>query len=103
MPVVAFALAAYLAGLLAGYSSSTLVCLGAVGAAAAFGHSRVRLIAVWFAALATAGIVVAQDARAHDDHCVAGALNGNGRGVRLVLEQTAAPGAFVRARLVGCD
>jgi DNA internalization-related competence protein ComEC/Rec2 len=101
MPLVAFALACYLAGLLAGFSDSLFLWTAVVGAAAAFGSRHGRLVGVSFAALATAGIVAAHEAERYDSDCVASATTASS--LRVVLDDSASAGAFVRGRLAGCE
>ena len=101
MPIVVFALLAYLAGLLAGFADSALVSLFAVAAWAAFGATRSRTVAVAFGALAAGGLVAARvDARAAE-RCVRDAAR---LGIaRAIVDDSVTAGAFVRGRLVPCD
>lgn len=101
MPIVAFALAAYLAGLLAGFSGSLQLGLMAVAVAAIVGYVRGGKHLLPFSALTVAGVVAAYDATRHDAHCAA-ATNG-ARAVAMVVEDSVAPGAFVRGRLASCE
>lgn len=103
MPLVAYALAAYLAGLLAGFSNSILIAAAAISAACLVGALRGggRAAAIGFAALATGGIVAARQSGVVQRECAARYAVGSS--VRLRLENPASPGAFVRARPVDCD
>jgi len=57
MPLVAYALVAYVAGLLAGFADSFLLVALVIAIAAAIGWPRGQVIAIAFAALATTGVV----------------------------------------------
>jgi len=100
MPIVAFALAAYLAGLLAGFTDSLPVGVSVVAVAAVIGGSKARGLSLAFAAVALAGVVAARDASRGDAACEHDA-NG-GMAVAVVVQDTVSPGAFVRGRLAPC-
>jgi competence protein ComEC len=100
MPLIAFSLTAYVSGLLAGFSSSFALCGAVVLAAFAAGWKRQTVVAIGLAALATAGIVTARDEARADAACNTAATNATN--LRIVLEDSASAGAFVRARLVDC-
>ncbi len=100
MPIVAFALAAYLAGLLAGFSGSLPLGTLIVGIAAMTGHVRGRL-SLAMTALAVAGVVVARDTTSRDARC-AEATTGKSA-VAVVVDDSVAPGAFARGRLASCE
>src|SRR5215470_7906159 len=101
MPIVAFALAAYLAGLLAGFSGSLNLEFLTIAAAGIVGHLRGGRLSFAFAALAVAGMVAARDTARHDAQC-ADATTG-ASAVAVVVADSVAPGAFVRGRLASCD
>src|SRR5262245_6069476 len=101
MPIIVFALLAYLGGLLAGFADSAVVAIGAAVAAAAFGFSRGRLVAIAFAALATGGVVAARTAARDAQRCVGDALRAGA--ARIVVDDSVFAGAFVRGRLADCD
>lgn len=100
MPIVTLALAAYLAGLLAGFSNSLFVCATAIGAAAIVGHVRAGRLSLAFAAITVAGVVAAREAAHNDAHC-AEATNG-APSVTVVVDDSVAPGAYARGRLEAC-
>ena len=100
MPLVAFVLASYLAGLLAGFSDSLAVALIVVAAAATVGHTRAGRLSLAFAAVGLAGVVAAQDAVRRDARCAADTSRASE--ISLVVEDSVAPGAYVRGRLVAC-
>lgn len=101
MPIVVFALLAYLAGLLAGFSGSILVAVIAVAAATLLGAHRGRTIGVSFAALATGGVVAARAAASDAQRCLADAERL--QMVSVVLDDSAYAGAFARGRVFPCD
>src|SRR5262245_47967525 len=100
MPLISYALAAYIAGLLSGFADSLPLCVTVVVAAGLFGVRRRRAIGTALSALSVAGMVAARDAVQRERACSAAA---GGSLVRLVLDDSASPGAFVRARLADCD
>ncbi|MGH7620011.1 MAG: DNA internalization-related competence protein ComEC/Rec2, partial [Gemmatimonadaceae bacterium] len=104
MPLVAFALASYLAGLFAGFSDSLVGAAGAAlvaAGAALVGHSRGAHLSVAFAALSVAGVVAARDVSRRDGRCTA-AING-ATSVAMVVDDSIAPGAYARGHLASCD
>ena len=101
MPLIAFALTAYVAGLLAGFSDTFLLWAAAVMAAFAFGSRRTLGVAVGFAALTTAGIVAARETARDERGCIGTAERATT--LTVVLEDSASAGAFVRGRLARCD
>lgn len=101
MPLVAIAVLSYAAGLLGGFLVGT-VATGAVGIAAAVaGLVRQRPALQGAAAALVAGALVAGASRISDAHC--DRLIGRSGVSRVVLEESAAPGAFVRSRAPGCS
>lgn len=100
MPLVVFALGAYLAGLLAGFQDSFPLALVTVVIAAVIGARRGRVAAVALAALASGGLVVARVTAQETASCLREPL-ATERAV-VVLDDSASSGAFVRARLAGC-
>ncbi|MDB4875934.1 MAG: internalization-related competence protein ComEC/Rec2 [Gemmatimonadetes bacterium] len=103
MPLVAIALAAYVAGLLAGFAHSVVLAIGGLTAAVAIGMRRGRDGGRAFAlgALVVAGGLVAATATATDERCLATAAH---RVVlTLVLDDSVGPGTNGRARLDGCE
>src|SRR5260370_4388966 len=101
MPLVAFALIACLAGLLAGFADITALGVVVVVSAAVLGVGHGRQVAIGFAALATAGIVAARTTARGTEQCLRDTVRRSS--VALVLDDSAAPGAFVRGRVAGCD
>ena len=100
MPLIAVAILAYAAGLLGGFGVGGLLT-GVVGlsvAAAGVAFRRLPLSAAG-AALA-AGALVAATRKIADSHCEAALVR---EGIRsAMLDEEAAPGAFVHARAIGC-
>src|SRR5262249_3141059 len=101
MPIVVFALLAYLGGLLAGFTGSIIVGIVAAIGAAAVGSHRGRFVALAFAALTSGGIMAARASSGDAETCLADAERS--QAVKLVLDDSASPGAFVRGRVEGCD
>jgi competence protein ComEC len=98
MPIVSYALAAYLAGLLAGFADSLLVAGIVVVIAAIAGHAR--KLAVALAALAVAGFVAARDAARRDAECAQAA--NRAEAITVIVDDSVAPGALARGRLASC-
>src|SRR5262245_3685392 len=101
MPLIVFALLAYLGGLLAGFTGSIVVGVIAAAGAALVGAQRGRFVALAFAALAIGGILTARTSSGDAEKCLADAERS--QVVKLVLDDSASPGAFVRGRVVDCD
>jgi hypothetical protein len=101
MPLVAFALIAYLAGLLAGFADILAIGVVVVTAAAVLGVGHGRQVAIGFAALATAGIVAARTTARGTEHCLRDTVQRHS--VALVVDDSVAPGEFVRGRVADCD
>ncbi|MEO6879107.1 MAG: ComEC/Rec2 family competence protein, partial [Gemmatimonadaceae bacterium] len=100
MPLIAVALAAYLAGLLSGFSASIAVCGVAVAAAAMAGVRRGPPIAAALGGLALAGAVIAHAATNADARCLSAAAQQ--RAVTVVLDDSVGPGVFGRGHIAGC-
>jgi len=101
MPLVAIALAAYVAGLFSGFAGSVALGIIAIVASVVVGIKRDRAAAGGLAALCAAGIIIAHASERDDADCLAIALHSPT--VTLVLEGSVGPGGFGRARLSGCD
>ena len=101
MPLIAFALIAYVAGLLAGFANSYVLAAMAAIAVAAAGLSHGRAVAIGLAALCLAGVIVASTCQRDDVRCLNAALHA--QPVSLVVEDSIGPGGFGRARLAACD
>lgn len=101
MPLISFALAAYLAGLLSGFADSALLIVIAVAVAIAAGWARGSVAALALGAIACAGALAARAAERDAVLCVDDAIRQSP--ARLVLEDSAGPGAYVRGRLAACD
>src|SRR5262245_53316062 len=101
MPIIVYALLAYFAGLLSGFSNSVILATAAVGAAAILGAQRVRVAGVAFAALAAGGIVAARSASAEAKRCLVDAERE--QSVAIILDDSAYAGAFARGRVHPCD
>jgi competence protein ComEC len=101
MPLVVYALGAYVVGLYAGFSGSAPFAIAAVAAAFAIGWARGRAAAVGLVGLSLSGIVIARG-DAHDDNaCIKRAESSDS--LRLVVADSIGPGGFTRGRLIGCD
>src|SRR5262249_33430736 len=100
MPLVVYALGAYVVGLYAGFSASPLFALAAIGVAFAIGWTRAHTVAPGLVALVTAGIAIARlDTRA-DDACVKAAERSDS--LTVVVADSIGPGGFARGRLADC-
>ena len=99
MPLVAFALCSYLAGLLAGLASLTIPALVACGALAAAGAVTRRTVSA-LAVCAAAGALVGASARDARSECVA-AERGGARWV-VRLDADAAPGGAAGGGSLRC-
>jgi len=100
MPLVAYSLGAYLAGLLAGFQGSLIVVCAAVVGAAALGGLRGRAVAATFGALALAGGVVAYEVAREDDACARDAARRPA--LTVLLDHDIDEGGFGRGRVVPC-
>lgn len=101
MPLIGFALGAYIAGLYAGFADSFLAAIIVVGAAAAIGLTRYNSATVGLVALAAAGVGVARTAAREAATCVDRSLASHA--LSVVVSDSVAPGGFTRARLSDCD
>jgi competence protein ComEC len=101
MPLVAYALGAYIAGLYAGFSGVTLAAAAVLVAAVAVGARRSIAVAAGYAILAIAGVAVARARVRDDERCRAG-VERSGT-ARIVLLDSAGPGGFARASSVECS
>ncbi|HVX40117.1 MAG TPA: DNA internalization-related competence protein ComEC/Rec2 [Gemmatimonadaceae bacterium] len=100
MPLVAWAVSAYLCGLLAGFSGSSLAALAAAIGIAAAQFRRGAVAVAVLIVLVVAGVMAARaDARAARA-CVGAAANVHP--LEVTLGATASAGAFVPASLAGC-
>lgn len=100
MPLISIATLAYAAGLLGGFLAGTVAtgCVGALVAAAAFVRRLPILYGLGAAVIAGALVAgVTQISEANCDRAV-----GANATQLVILDQDAMPGAFVRARAVGC-
>jgi competence protein ComEC len=100
MPLVAIALAAYIAGLLSGFAASISVCGVAVAGAAIVGARRGPHIATALAGLALAGAIMAHAVAGADARCLSAAARQPA--VTVVLDDSVGPGAYGRGQLAGC-
>src|SRR5690242_18798266 len=101
MPLVVYALGAYVVGLYAGFATSPILAVAAIGAALAIGWTRGRVAAGGLVALAIAGIAIARSVSHAEEACVKGALAGDS--LRVVVADSIAPGGFTRGRVEGCE
>ena len=100
MPLVAYSLGAYLAGLLAGFEGSAFaICAAAVGAAVV-GALRGRTVSAIFGALALAGSIVARDVAREDFNCANDAARRPALTIRL--DHDVDEGGFGRGEIVPC-
>src|SRR5690349_5194354 len=100
MPLVAYALLAYLGGLLAGFSGSFFVGLTAILAAVVVGARQRKVATVAFAALATGGVAVASAVRQDETRCIDTAAHA--AAVELIADDTLAAGLFAHGQLTAC-
>jgi competence protein ComEC len=100
MPVVFFAVAAYIAGLYAGFSARGALAALVVVAAFTFGTRRGVAVAAGYTALTLAGVLAARAASIHDTRCAAAASRA--AAVTVVVADGVAPGGFSTARLPDC-
>ena len=100
MPLLVVALGAYLAGLLAGYSNSKVAAVAVVVTAAIAGSRRGRQIAMAVGALALAGAVVASASESQRVGCTAELAHASS--IRVMLDDSIAPGGYVRAESLPC-
>ncbi|HTE46118.1 MAG TPA: DNA internalization-related competence protein ComEC/Rec2 [Gemmatimonadaceae bacterium] len=101
MPLVVLVLGAYFAGLLAGYADSFTLTVGVTAAAAFAARSRGRVVVLGLSSLAVAGVVVARTSHTDEAACVRRALHQ--LPVVVVVDDSVAPGAYVRAHLRDCE
>ncbi|HXT15807.1 MAG TPA: DNA internalization-related competence protein ComEC/Rec2 [Gemmatimonadaceae bacterium] len=100
MPLVAWALGAYIAGLYAGFSAAPLLIGVALAASALAGVIHARTAIAGLVAACLAGVFMAQAAVRADANCLR-AVQETGS-ADVVLQGDASPGAFVRAGVDGC-
>ena len=102
MPLVAIALAAYVAGLVAGFAGSAVLAAMASISALMIGTRRGRAVACALAALALTGWGVAASSRGEEDACVRRAPALAVVSLTLQLNDSAGPGSYARASLPSC-
>src|SRR5436309_15744337 len=95
MPLVAFSVGAYLAGLLGGFTSHLGLVLVLSATAAAIGLARDRVDLLLLSALAAAGSLTANGVSRGDEHCQADVRTRTSLDVQL--RDSAAPGSYVGA------
>ena len=100
MPLVALALAAYVAGLAAGFSESPLVAVIAVLSSAALGLRRGAAAVGGLAILGAAGAAIAATTTREDEACLARAARSTE--LRATLAEAVTVGGFTRASLSEC-
>lgn len=101
MPLVGFALAAYIAGLYAGFAGAPLLAAVVIGASFLAGLRTGVPTAVGFIALTIAGIGIAHTAARDDELCADRALHSHS--LRLVVPDSVGAGGFTRAHLAECE
>jgi competence protein ComEC len=101
MPLAAYALGVYVAGLLAGFADSLLFVAVVIAAGIAVGWSRGHVVVIAFAALATTGVVAARTSQRDEAQCARDGLRRDP--LLVVVEDSVFPGAYLRGRLAGCQ
>ena len=100
MPLVAIALAAYVAGLFSGFADSLVFAAAVVGAAFAVGARHEHVVGCALAGLAVAGCLVARTARTSDARCLTTVMHLES--VALLVRDSVGPGSYVRAQIEQC-
>jgi len=100
MPLVAYSLGAYIAGLLAGFQGSWIVACVVAAGAVAVGALRGRTVAMTFGALALAGAVIARELASDDFVCAKDAARRSALTIRLDHDIDA--GGFGRGEIIPC-
>lgn len=100
MPLLAFALGAYIAGLYAGFSALLVAGLAAIIAAAVVGVRRGLHVVAGLATLCIAGIAIAHSTSRDDRACERAAEQTTE--LRLWVDDSVSAGDFVRGRDVDC-
>ncbi|HTI64857.1 MAG TPA: DNA internalization-related competence protein ComEC/Rec2 [Gemmatimonadaceae bacterium] len=100
MPLVVIALGAYLAGLLAGYAGSAIAIAAAIVVMAVVGARHAPWVAAATSGLALAGAIVAGSSEAQRAQCTASLVRAPR--VRVVLNDSVAPGGYVGAETLPC-
>lgn len=100
MPLVVYALGAYVAGLYAGFSGSPVFAVAAIVAAGAIGWRSARSAAIGLIVLAIAGIAIARGDARDDEQCVKRAQRSDS--VLVVVADSIGEGGFTRGRLAEC-
>src|SRR6185503_15605860 len=100
MPLVVFAIGAYIAGLAEGFSENALLALAAIAAAVGAGYTKGIAAAATFGAIAAAGVFAARGVKRADLEC-ANTLKTSP--LVVSLDDSVAPGAYARAHLRDCD
>jgi competence protein ComEC len=101
MPIIAVALASYVAGLYAGFAGSVGLALLAPLAALALGARRGPAVGGALGALSLAGAAVAYAARSADARCLGATILR--QSLVLVVGDSVAPGGYTRARIAECE
>src|SRR5206468_3576964 len=100
MPLIVFALAAYVAGLCTGFADSYLAAGAAAVVAIAIALRRTPTLAPVFASLVAAGFAVARSRVRDDERCAANAARAPS--LVVTLGDAAQPGAFVTGTIADC-
>lgn len=100
MPLVVIALAAYLSGLLVGYSGSAIAVVCALIVALLVGAARGRWVACATSCLVLAGAIVANASESERVQCTASLARETS--LRIVLDDSVAPGGYVSAEALPC-
>ncbi|HEX4352127.1 MAG TPA: hypothetical protein VHZ95_04420, partial [Polyangiales bacterium] len=100
MPLVVYALGAYVVGLYAGFAGSPVFAFAGIVAAIAVGFRRGKFAALGLGVLALAGIGIARSAASDDTHCAKRAEAADS--LAIVIADSIAPGGFSRGRVAEC-
>jgi len=100
MPLVAYALGAYVAGLYSGFAHSALLLCATIAAAVMIGAKRNREVALALSLLVVAGSAIALADDRAEERCLRRVQRGDS--VSVVVADSIGPGGFTRASIVGC-
>src|SRR4051812_20841302 len=101
MPLVAYALSAYIAGLLAGFAGSIAFGAAALAAGLFVGRRRSIWAALSLCVLAVAGMAIARVCRMDERDCASGAMAS--KSLVVTLDDGVAPGTMAHGHLTTCE
>lgn len=101
MPLIAYLVVAYLAGLYVAFAASWELGVALAGVVVALGVARGRVALGAMLAVAAAGTLIGWSTTRGDARCAHDALAR--QPVRLVLADSVSPGSYSRARLADCE